>query len=93
MKDLGSARHILGMKISRNRDKRQLFLSKTDYIGRVLERFNMQLAKSASTPLPIKLRLFERDCPDIWSGGGRYEFGTVCIGSRLPYVRDGHDMA
>ena len=56
MKDLGPARHILGMKISRNRAQRQLFLSQTDYIGRVLERFNMQSAKSASTPLPIHLR-------------------------------------
>ena len=53
MKDLGSTRHILGMKISRHRDRRQIFLSQTGHIGRVLERFNMQLAKSASTPLPL----------------------------------------
>ena len=38
MKDLGPTKHILGMKISQNRDKRELFLSQTDYIGRVLER-------------------------------------------------------
>ena len=63
MKDLGPARHILGMKISRNRDRRQLFLSQTDYIGRVLERFNMLSAKSASTSLPINLRVSQRDCP------------------------------
>ena len=53
MKDLGPARHI----------GRQLFLSQTDYIGRVLERFNMQSAKSASSPVPIHLRLSQRDCP------------------------------
>ena len=41
MKHFGPERHILGMKISRNRHRRQLFLSQTDYIGRVLERFNM----------------------------------------------------
>ena len=63
MKDLGPTRHILGMKISRHRDKQQLFFSQTDYIGRVLERFNMLSAKSASTPLPINLRLSQRDCP------------------------------
>ena len=63
MNDLGPARHILGIKISRNRAKRQLFLSETDYIGRVLERFNMQSAKFASTPLPINLRLSQRDSP------------------------------
>ena len=38
-------------------------MSQTDYIGRVLERFNMQSAKSASTLLPINLRLSLRDCP------------------------------
>mgnify|MGYP000689268084 CR=1 FL=1 len=53
MKDLGPTRHILGMKINRNRNGRQLFLSQTDYIGRVLERFNMQSAKSASTRSPL----------------------------------------
>ena len=57
MKDRVPARHILGIKISRNRNRRQLFLSQTDYIGRVLECFNMQSAKSALTPLPINLRL------------------------------------
>ena len=63
MKDLSLARHILGMKIIRDRDKQQLFLSQTDYIGRVLEHFKMQSAKSASTPLPIILRLSQQDCP------------------------------
>ena len=37
--------------------------------GRVLERFNMQSAKSASTPLPIQLRLSQRDCPISSSEG------------------------
>ena len=69
MKDLSPARHILRMKISRNRNQRQLFLSQTDYVGRVLECFNMQSAKSASTPLPINLRLSQRDCPTSGSKG------------------------
>ena len=92
MKDLGLARHILGMKISRNCVKRQLFLSQTDYIERVLERFNMQSAKSGSTPLPINIRLSQQDCPTSGSEG-RYEVGTICTGSRLPYVHDGRDTA
>ena len=69
MKDLDPARHILGMKISQNRDRRQLFLSQTNYIGCVLERFNMQSAKSASTPLPVNLRLSQQDCPTFSSAG------------------------
>ena len=63
MKDLGLARHILRMKISQHCNRHQLFVSQSDYIGRVLERFNMQLAKSASTPLPINLQLSQRECP------------------------------
>ena len=69
MKDLGPARHILDMNISQNRDKRKLFLSQTDYIGSVLERFNMQSTKSASTTLPINLRMSQRDCPISGSEG------------------------
>ena len=75
MKDLGPARHILGMKISRNHAKRQLFLSQTDYSGRVLERFNMQSAKSASTPLPIHLWLSQRDCTT--SGSEREDMKSI----------------
>ena len=92
MKDLGLARHILRMKISWNRNRRQLFLSPTDYTRRFLERFNMQSAKSGSTPLPINIRLSQQDCPTSGSEG-RYEVGTICTGSRLPYVHDGRDTA
>ena len=47
----------------RNEGPRSLFLFQADYIIRVLERLNMQSAKSALTPLPINLRLAQRDCP------------------------------
>jgi hypothetical protein len=63
MKDLGLAHHILGMKITRNRQSRQLFLSQSDYIPRILERFSMHSARSAMTPLPANLRLSRKDCP------------------------------
>ena len=42
MKDLDPAKHILRMKVRRNRNRRKQFLSQTDYIGRALEHFNMQ---------------------------------------------------
>ena len=62
IKNLGPAWHILGTKISWLHNQRQLFLSQGDYIRRVLERFNMQSAKSASTALLISLRLSKWDC-------------------------------
>ena len=38
-------------------------LSQAVYIWRILERFNIQLTRFASTPLPTNLRLSQRDCP------------------------------
>jgi ATP-binding cassette subfamily B (MDR/TAP) protein 1 len=63
MKDLGPAHHILMMKITQNSHSRQLYLSQSDYIQRILERFSMHSARSATTPLPANLRLSRKDCP------------------------------
>ena len=46
MKDLGAAKRILGMRISRDKKKKTLTLSQEEYIKKVLERFAMQNAKS-----------------------------------------------
>ena len=45
MKDLGDASHILGMHIERDRDKKLLYLSQTEYIDKVLKHFNMEGGK------------------------------------------------
>ena len=42
MKDLGDANHILGMRIRRDRGQGLLYLSQTEYIGKVLQRFHME---------------------------------------------------
>ena len=54
MKDLGHAKQILGMKITRLRDKRKIYLSQKKYIERVLERFNM---KRSALQWPEKMHL------------------------------------
>ena len=41
MKDLGAAKQILGMRITRDRKNRKLTLSQSEYIEKVLKRFNM----------------------------------------------------
>ena len=51
MKDLGKAKHILGMEIKRDRAQGKLWLSQEKYVEKVLKRFNMDLAKLASCPL------------------------------------------
>ena len=41
MKDLGAAKKILGMEITRDRKSGLLFLSQQNYVKKVLQRFNM----------------------------------------------------
>ena len=57
MKDLGAAKQILGMRITRDRKNRKLTLSQSEYIDKVLERFRMQDAKLVSTPLASHFKL------------------------------------
>ena len=53
MKDLGAAKKILGMRITRDMKNHKLTLSKGEYIEQVLERFRMQNEKPVSTLLTI----------------------------------------
>ena len=56
MKDLGAAKKILGMEITRDKNSSLLFLSQQSYIKKVLHHFNMHDAKSVSTPIgPVRL--------------------------------------
>ena len=57
MKDLGSTKQILGMKVSRDRKNRKLWLSQESYIEKVLERLNMSKAKAVCFPLVSHLKL------------------------------------
>ena len=41
MKDLGAAKKMLGMRITRDRKNRKLTLSQGEYIEKVLERFRI----------------------------------------------------
>jgi hypothetical protein len=57
MKDLGFAKKILGMKITRDRKNHKLTLSQGEYIEKVLEWFRMQNEKPVSIPLAIHFKL------------------------------------
>ena len=63
MKDLGPAKQMLGMRITRDRKAKKLWLSQEKYVERVLERFNMKYAKSVSTPLANHFKLRRSLCP------------------------------
>ena len=51
MKDLGSTKQILGIKISHDKKTKKLWLSQEAYVERVLKRFNMSKAKFVCSPL------------------------------------------
>ena len=57
MKDLGHAKQILGMTITRHRDSKKLYLSQEKYIKKVLQRFNMDGAKPVASPLAPHFKL------------------------------------
>ncbi|RVX05834.1 Retrovirus-related Pol polyprotein from transposon TNT 1-94 [Vitis vinifera] len=57
MKDLGTAKKILGMEIHRDQKVGKLYLSQKNYIEKVLERFGMQGLKPVSTLLVAHFKL------------------------------------
>ena len=63
MKDLGHANHILGMQIMRDRQKKLLYFSQSEYVDKVLRRFNMEGGKTVCVPLASYLKLCQSDCP------------------------------
>ncbi|WVZ15791.1 hypothetical protein V8G54_013357 [Vigna mungo] len=59
--DLGAVKKILGMKISRDRFRRMLWVSQEDYIEKILKRFNKHNAKSARVPIAGHFKLSKPD--------------------------------
>ena len=63
MKDMGAAKQILGMSIMRDRSEGTLKLSQEKYIGKLLEKFSIQDAKTRSTPLAAHFNLTKKQSP------------------------------
>jgi ATP-binding cassette subfamily B (MDR/TAP) protein 1 len=63
MKDLGPAKQILDMKITRDRKKEKLWLSQEMYVQKVLERFNMCNFKPICSLLTSHFKLSSKQCP------------------------------
>ena len=63
MKELGEARRILGISISRNRSGSFMNIDQTSYMQKVLSKFSMDNAKSASIPLGGHYKLSAEQCP------------------------------
>jgi len=60
MKDLGEARYLLGMNITRDRKSGKIWLNQTTYIQRILQKFGMSECKSVSTPFNPSNKLSDK---------------------------------
>ena len=63
MKDLGEAAYILGIRIYRNRTKRQIGLSQSNYLDKILKKFNMLESKKGFLPMQHGTKLSKSQCP------------------------------
>ena len=63
MKDLGATKQILGMKIIRDKANGTLKLSQSEYVKKVLSKFNINEAKLVSTPLGSHFKLSKKQSP------------------------------
>ena len=77
MKDLGAAKKILGMRITRDGKNRKLTLSQGEYTENVLQRFRMQNTKPVSKPLSNHSKLSKEMCPETQE--------EIDYRSRIPY--------
>ena len=63
MKDLGATKQILGKRIIRDKANGTLKFSQSEYVKKVLSRFNMNEAKPVSTPLGSHFKLSKEQSP------------------------------
>eukprot|EP00252_Welwitschia_mirabilis_P018673 TRINITY_DN4156_c0_g1_i5.p1 TRINITY_DN4156_c0_g1~~TRINITY_DN4156_c0_g1_i5.p1 ORF type:complete len:1283 (+),score=262.04 TRINITY_DN4156_c0_g1_i5:125-3973(+) len=86
-KDLGQAKQILGMRIERDRKSGKLWLSQSDYIHKVLKRFNMADCSPVSTPLAGHFKLSKEDCPiSSWEKKGMMDIPYTSVVGSLMYA-------
>ena len=63
MKDLGEAKRILGMDIFRDRKRKELKLVQTDYVDKVIKKYQVLDARSVSIPLASHFKLSKEHLP------------------------------
>ncbi len=89
MKDLGKLGHFLGIDFNQSEDC--VTMSQTKYVGKILERFNMQNCKPRSTPCEQKLK--NTDDAKLMTDVTRYReavgsliYLTVCTRPDLSFI-------
>ena len=63
MSDMGEAHYILGIRITRDRAMRKVYLSQEKYVKNILKKFGMEDCKPISTPLEVNQGLSKSMSP------------------------------
>jgi hypothetical protein len=79
MKDLGEIHWFLGLEITRERQRRLIFVSQSRYISEVVDRFGFSTSRTVSTPMMpnLKLTRHEPSDPDVNTREYQSRIGSV----------------
>lgn len=69
--DLGDASSVIGMRITRNEQKKSISIDKSAYITKILERFGLSECNPVSTPMDTSMKLSSKDQPQDAEGRGK----------------------
>ena len=88
MKDLGSAQSYLGIRITRDRAHRRIWIDQEAYIDSTLSWFHLMDANNTKTPLPAGVHLTKSETPSSTNLRTKYQqlIGTLlyaALGIRL----------
>jgi hypothetical protein len=62
-KDMGPANYVLGIRISKDKDSKLIYLDQENYLEKVLKRFKMEECKPVSSPVSKGTILNKSMCP------------------------------
>ena len=78
MTDLGPVKYFLGVRITRDRNSRLIYLSQDAYFTRILEKFGLEACRPANTPMErnVLSTLLPRDDTDSASPSEREDYDS-----------------
>lgn len=79
MKDLGTAKNCVGLHITRNRDKGEIYVDQTMHANDFLHRFNMAECKPISTPFDVNVKLKKPEAQSSKTDNIPYQEAIGCL--------------
>ena len=85
MKDLGAAQSYLGIRITRDRAHRHIWIDQVVYIDSALSRFRLMDANDTKTPLPAGVHLTKSETPSSTDLRTEYQqqIGTLLLNQQV----------